>query len=76
MDEHKMLKQIVRRWEAAGQWVDRGRWTRAKNGTPAYRPTRREIPAKCRLLRSLGGRGAAKRAPRGGEFSVMTTAGI
>ncbi|HJN11131.1 MAG TPA: hypothetical protein QF564_20755 [Pirellulaceae bacterium] len=77
MDEQKMLAGQVRRWEAEGRWKDRGRWIRASNGTLEYIPTKREIEAKCRLFRNLGGwRGAAKRAPRGGEFSVPTTAGI
>jgi hypothetical protein len=77
MNEQKMLAEQVCQWRAEGRWVDRGRWKRAKNGTPAYVPTKREIAAKCRLFRSLSGwRGAAKRAPRGGEFAVATTAGV
>jgi len=77
MNEQKMLDDQVRRWESNGQWIDRGRWTRAKNGTLEYLPTKREIAAKCRLFHTITGwRGAAKRAPRGGEFSVATTAGI
>jgi hypothetical protein len=40
-------------------------------------PDKREIAAKCKLFRTISGwRGAAKRAPRGGEFAVMTTAGF
>ena len=77
MDEHAMLGEQVRQWENAGQWKDRRCWRRAKNGTLEYLPTEREIAAKCRLFRTITGwRGAAKRAPRGGEFGVATTAGI
>jgi hypothetical protein len=77
MDEQKMLEGQVRQWEAGGRWVDRGRWTRAQNGTLEYLPTRREIVAKCRLFRSINGwRGAKKRSPRGGEFAVANTAGV
>jgi len=77
MNEQQMLESQVRRWEAEGLWVDRGRWVRARNGTPEYVPTKHEIAAKCRLLRTLEGwRGAHKRAPRGGEFAIETTAGI
>ncbi len=77
MNEEKMLGEVVQRWEANGQWEDRGRWKRAKNGTLEYIPTKREIAAKCRLLRTISGwRGAHKRAPRGGESSVATTAGV
>ncbi len=76
MNEQKMLAEQIRLWTAEGRWCDRGWWKRAKNGTPEYRPTKREVAAKCRLFRSLSGwRGAAKRAPRGGEFAVATTAG-
>jgi hypothetical protein len=76
MNEQKMLDGLVREWETEGRWVDRGRWTRATNGTLEYVPTKREIAAKCRMFRTITGwRGAAKRAPRGGEFSVATTAG-
>jgi hypothetical protein len=77
MNEQKMLADQVRRWEAEGRWTDGGRWRRAKNGTLEYSPTKSEIAAKCRLLRTIAGwRGASKRAPRGGEFAVMTTAGV
>lgn len=77
MNEQKMLADLVRQWESEGRWTDRGRWTRAKNGTLEYLPTKREIAAKCKLLRAITGwRGASKRAPRGGEFAVATTAGI
>lgn len=77
MNEQKMLDDQVRQWESNGQWIDRGRWKRATNGTLEYLPTKREIAAKCQLLRTVTGwRGAAKRAPRGGEFSVATTAGV
>ena len=77
MDEQKMLDGLVREWEAEGRWVDRGRWTRAANGTLEYLPTKREISAKCKLFRATAGwRGAAKRRPRDGEFAVATTAGI
>ncbi|MCO6458902.1 MAG: hypothetical protein J5I93_26640 [Pirellulaceae bacterium] len=77
MDEQKMLEGQVREWEAEGRWIDRGRWTRASNGTLEYLPTKREIAAKCTLFRNLGGwRGAKKRSPRDGKFAVETTAGI
>lgn len=77
MNEQKMLDDQVRQWESSGQWIDRGRWTRATNRTLEYLPTKREIAAKCKLFRTITGwRGEAKRAPRGGEFSVATTAGI
>ncbi len=77
MNEQEMLDQQVRQWEAQGQWIDRGRWVRASNGTPEYLPTKREIAIKCRMFRTIDRwRGAHKRAPRGGEFSVATTAGI
>ena len=52
------------------------------SGSPASsegadRPATREIAAKCRLFRSINDwRGASKRAPRGGEFAVGTTAGL
>lgn len=78
MDEHLMLGALVREWEAEGLWVDRGRWTRPRASRyPAYLPTRKEIVEKCRLIRTIAGwHGANKRAPRGGEFGVPTTAGI
>ena len=77
MNEQKLLADLVRRWEAEGRWADRGRWKQAKNGALEYMPTKREIAAKCKLFRTIAGwRGAAKRAPRGGEFVVTTTAGI
>ncbi len=77
MNEQKLLAEQVRRWQAEGQWIDRGRWRRAKNGMLEYLPTKREIAAKCKLFRTIvGWRGATKRAPRGGEFAVATTAGI
>ena len=77
MNEQKMLDGLVREWETEGRWVDRGRRTRAKNGTLEYLPTKHEIAGKCKMFRDIGGwRGAAKRTPRGGEFSVATTAGF
>jgi len=77
MDEQKMLAGQVREWQADGRWVDRGRWTRAKNGTLEYLPTKREIASKCKLFRAIGSwRGAKKRSPRDGKFAVTTTAGI
>lgn len=77
MDEQKMLAGQVYQWQAEGRWVDRGRWTRATNGTLEYLPTKREIRAKCKLFRAIAGwRGAAKRRPRDGEFAVVTTASI
>jgi hypothetical protein len=67
----------VREWEMSGLWVDGGRWLPARNGTLEYFPSKREIRAKCRLLRKRAPRhGAHKRAPRGGEFAVGTTAGV
>lgn len=67
----------VRAWEEAGLWSDGGSWKPARNGQLEYYPTRKEIRAKCRLLRSRGQRnGAHKRAPRGGEYSVATMAGV
>jgi hypothetical protein len=78
MNEQQMLASQVRQWEAEGRWVDRGRWVRlAWHSEWVYLPTRWEIAAKCKLFRSLPRwRGAHKRAPRGGEFGVPTTAGI
>jgi hypothetical protein len=77
MNEQKMLKHVVRQWEAEGKWSDRGRWRRTKRGVLEYVPTKREIAAKCRLFRTIGQwRGAHKRAPRGGEFAVPATAGF
>ena len=77
MNEQNLLDEQVRQWTAEGRWIDRGCRKRARNGTPAYVPTKREIAAKCRLIRSISGwRGANKRAPRGGEFAVATTAGV
>lgn len=72
------LGKDIERWQAEGRWVDRGRWVRLPwSAGLAYQPTRREIAAKCRLLRTRAGRhGAHARAPRGGEFAVATTAGI
>ncbi len=77
MNEQKLLIEQVRQWQLDGRWIDRGRWRRAENGTLEYLPTKHEIAAKCKLFRTIAGwRGAAKRAPRGGEFAVATTAGI
>jgi len=77
MNEQLDLAPVVCQWEAEGKWTDHGRWTRAKNGTLEYLPTKREIAAKCKLFRAIAGwRGAAKRRPRDGEFAVATTAGI
>jgi hypothetical protein len=78
MNEQIFLEGQVRQWEAEGRWVDRGRWARLpRHSEWIYIPTRREIRAKCKLFRSLSGwRGANKRAPRGGEFGLATTAGI
>jgi hypothetical protein len=78
MNEELMLAGLVREWEAEGVWVDRGRWVRLRwSCYPAYLPTHDEIAEKCRLFRAIPGwRGAIKRAPRGGEFAVPTTAGI
>jgi hypothetical protein len=77
MDERVYVRKAVDEFKASGVWVDCGRWFRAKNGTLQYRPTKREIATKRRLLRSRPHRqGAHKRKPRGGEFAVMTTKGI
>ena len=77
MNEQQTLGHQVRQWQATGRWVDLGRWRLTKHGTLEYRPTKREIAAKCHLFRSIKGwRGASKRAPRGGEFAVPTTAGL
>lgn len=77
MNEQQMLNGQVREWQVEGRWVDRGRWKRAENGTLEYLPTKCEIAAKCKLFRTLRGwRGAHKRAPRGGEFAVETTARV
>jgi len=78
MNEQQMLERQVRQWGAEGRWVDRGRWVRlAWHSEWVYLPTRWEIATKCKLFRSLPGWcGAHKRAPRGGEFGVSTTAGI
>ena len=77
MNEQKMLAAQVRRWEAEGRWVDEGQWVRARHGAVEYHPTPAEIAAKCALFRSIAGwHGAFKRAPRGGEFAVKTTAGL
>jgi hypothetical protein len=48
-----MLGAQVRQWMNEGRQIDRGRWKRAKNGTLEYLPTKREIAAKCRLLRTI-----------------------
>ena len=77
MNEQLTLEHQVRQWQDTGRWVDHGRWTLTKHGTLEYRPTKWEIAAKCRLFRTIAGwRGASKRAPRGGEFAVATTAGL
>jgi hypothetical protein len=77
MNEQKMLHGQVRQSEVKGRWIDRSRWIRASNGTLEYIPTKREIAAKCKLFRTIEGwRGAAKRALRGSEFAVATTAGV
>jgi hypothetical protein len=72
-----LVAEHVQHLQHEGRWIDRGRWIRARNGMPEYRPTRAEIAAKCRLLRTRAGRhGAHARAPRDGVFAVKTTAGI
>jgi hypothetical protein len=78
MNEQKTLNDQVRRWEADGRWIDRGRWVRLRwSRDPAYLPTHDEIAEKCRLFRSLAGwRGAKRRSPRAGEYAVPTTAGV
>jgi hypothetical protein len=77
MSEQEMLDAQVRQWEAEGQWVDHGRWVRGNWSSTEYHPTQQEIAAKCELFRSVRGwRGANKRAPRGGEFAIATTAGV
>jgi hypothetical protein len=78
MNEQHLLAAQIRQWIADGRWIDRGRWTRPRASRyPAYLPTRKEIAEKCRLFRTIAGwHGANRRAPRGGEFGVPTTAGI
>ena len=77
MNEQEMLEYQVQLWKAKGRWVDRGQWMPGNWGSKEYHPTRQEIAAKCKLFRSIRNwRGAHKRAPRGGEFAVRTTAGI
>ena len=77
MNEQEMLDCQVQQWEAEGQWLDYGRWVHGNWGSTEYHPTQQEIAAKCELFRSIcGWRGAAKRAPRGGEFAIATTGGI
>ena len=77
MDEQAMLGEQVREWALEGQWIDRGRWKRFRNGTLEYLPTKREIAAKCRLFRTIPGwKGAGKRVPRDGEFAIPSTAGL
>jgi hypothetical protein len=72
-----VVAEHVQELQRQGRWIDHGRWTRAKNGTPEYRPTQQEIAAKCRLLRMRAGRhGAHTRSPRGGKYAVVTLAGI
>jgi hypothetical protein len=77
MYEQTELAPQVRRWQAEGRWIDQGSWMRASNGTLEYYPTPDEIAAKCELIRTIDNwQGASVRAPRGGRFGVMTTAGI
>jgi hypothetical protein len=65
--------QLCRMW---GEWEDQGRWVYIK-GRPEYWPARREIAAKCEVLRKRTGRhGAHIRTPRGGDFAIASTAGI
>ena len=77
MNEQQMLNNQVQRWQASGQWIDRGRWKRTLGGFMEYVPTKREIKVKCRLFRTIANwRGAHKRAPRGGEYAVDSTSGL
>ena len=77
MNEQQMLNCQVRQWKTEGRWVDSGRWVPGNWSSTEYHPTRQEIDAKCELFRSIRGwRGASKRAPRGGEFAIATTAGV
>ena len=70
------VARYVRLCRCWGNWPDEGRWVRV-NGRPEYWPTRQEIATKCKVLRERAGRqGAHARAPRGGEFAVVTLAGI
>lgn len=67
----------VTRWKAEGCWVDSGRWVPGNGGSKEYHPTPAEIRAKCELFRTTPRRhGAHTRAPRGGEFAIMTPAGV
>jgi hypothetical protein len=77
MNEQHMLNCQMRQWEAKGRWVDAGVWVRGNWRQEEYWPSAEEIAAKCALFRSIRAwHGANKRAPRGGEFAVATTAGI
>jgi hypothetical protein len=72
-----VVAEHVQELQQQGRWIDHGRWTRAKNGTPEYHPTPQEIATKCRLLRTRAERhGAHARSPRGGKYAVMTLAEI
>ena len=69
----------VARWKAEGRWIDEGRWIRPERkwASKEYHPTPDEIRAKCKLFRTTPRRqGAHARAPRGGEFAIVTLAGI
>ena len=67
----------VARWKVEGCWVDCGRWVPGNWGSKEYHPTPDEIRAKCKLFRTTPRRqGAHARAPRGGEFAIVTLAGI
>ena len=77
-DKRKQRSCRTRMAMAGGRPVGRSRaLVLAKWGAVEYWPTRREITAKCCLFRTRAGRqGAHARRPRGGEFAVVTTAGI
>ena len=71
MYEQELLGEQVRQWESEGRWIDRGCCTRGRNGTIEYLPTKSEIAATCQLFRTIPGwEGAAKRAPRDGEYAA------
>jgi hypothetical protein len=77
MYEQDELEPLIRKWESQGLWKDSGEWQLGRGGALEYHPTPEEIAAKCELFRQIEKwRGAHKRAPRGGKYSVMHTKGL